>query len=200
MRRTLAGLLLFSAALLSNPGRSAFTRRDKAFFADPRVVNFVRPGLVLKITGASVAADGTISVQFTVTDPQALPLDVAGVTTPGAISTSFIASYIPPAGTDYIPITQRAATGAVSGSVRQPGTDTGGKLTQTGDGAYTYTFATKAPAGLDPASTVAVGMYASRNLTDFDLGTNSANAVLNFTPSGAAPAAVHDVVHTQTCN
>ena len=199
MHRTLACILLLSAALFSSPGRPAFTRRDKAFFADPRVVNFVRPGLVLAIKGATVAADGTITVQFTVADPQGLPLDVAGVNTPGAISTSFIASHIPPGGTDYIPITQRAATGAVSGAVRQPGADTGGKLAQTGDGAYTYTFAAKTP-GLDPAATVGIGMYASRNLTEFDLGTNAANAVLNFTPSGAAPTAVHDVVHTQTCN
>jgi len=200
MRRTLSLILLSAAALFSSPDRHTFTRQDKAFFADPRVVNFVRPGLVVKITGATVAADGTITIQFTLADPQGLPLDIAGVNTPGAIAPSFVASYIPVGGTDYIPITQRAATGLVSGAVRQPGTDTGGVRTSTADGSYTYTFAAKAPANLDPAATVAVGIYATRNLTEFDLGTNAANTVVNFTRSGAAPAAIHDVVHTQTCN
>jgi OmcA/MtrC family decaheme c-type cytochrome len=200
MRRTLAGLLLLSAALLSTPQHHTFTRQDKAFFADSRVINFVRPGLVVKITGATVAADGTITIQFTIADPQGLPLDIAGVNTPGAVAPSFVASYIPVGGTDYVPITQRAATGTVSGAIRQPGADTGGIRTQTTEGSYTYVFAAKAPANLDPAATVAVGIYATRNLTEFDLGTNAANAVVNFTRSGAAPAAIHDVVHTQTCN
>src|SRR4051812_45105860 len=130
MRRTLSGLLLLSAALLSTPQHHVFTRQDKAFFADPRVINFVRPGLVVKITGATVAADGTITVQFTIADPQGLALDIAGVNTPGAVAPSFVASYIPAGGTDYVPITQRAATGAVSGAIRQPGADTGGVRTQ----------------------------------------------------------------------
>jgi OmcA/MtrC family decaheme c-type cytochrome len=200
MRRTLTCIFVFAAAVFSSPDRHTFTRQDKAFFADPKVVNFVRPGLVFKITGATVAADGTITVQFTATDPAGLPLDLAGVNTPGAVSPSFVASYIPADGTEYVPITRRPATGVVSGTVQQPGADTGGKLTTNSDGSYMYVYAAKAPANLDPAATVGVGMYGSRNLTEFDLGTYYANAVVNFTRSGAAPAAVHDVVHTQTCN
>ena len=200
MRRILACVVLFSAALFSRPEGPVFTTRDKAFFAEPNVINFVRPGLALRITNANVAADGTISVTFTVADPQGLPLDVRGVNTPGAIATSFVASYIPRGGTDYVPITSRAATGAVSGTVRQPATDTGGTQTQTAEGQYTYTFAAKAPAGFDPSSTVSIGMWASRNLTEFDLGTNAANAVLTFAANGSAATDVHDVVNTETCN
>jgi OmcA/MtrC family decaheme c-type cytochrome len=200
LRRTLACALLFSALLSSSPQRHVFTRQEKAFFADPNVVNFVRPGLVLKITAATIATDGTISIAYTISDPQGLALDIAGVTTPGAVTLNFVASYIPAGGSDYIPITQRAATGPVSGTVRQPGTDAGGARTQTGEGAYTYTFSTKAPADLGANDTVGIGLYATRNLTEFDLGTNAANAVVNFTRSGAAPSGVHDVVHTQTCN
>jgi OmcA/MtrC family decaheme c-type cytochrome len=200
VRAIACGCLLFSAALFSSSDTPVFTRRDKAFFANPNVVAFVRPGLALKIVGASAAADGTITVQYTVTDPAGLPLDLTGVTTPGVITPSYIASYIAPETTDYIPITSRAATGTVSGSIRQAGTDAGGRLTNTGDGQYTYVFATKLPATMPAGSTITVGMYASRNLTEFDLGTNSANAVFSFTTTGAAPAAVHDIVHTQTCN
>src|SRR5947209_2858520 len=150
--RLLPGLLLLLSALALSG-------------SDPAAVNFVRPGLSLKINSATVAADGTIAVQFSVSDPQGLPLDLAGITTPGAIAASFVASYIPRGASDYVPATSRAATGAVSGAIRQPGADTGGSTRQTADGQYTYTFAAKMPSGFDPASTVSIGIYASRNLT-----------------------------------
>ena len=48
--RTVAVLLLLVGALVltSAPG-PVFTARDKAFYADEKTVNFVRPGLVFKI-------------------------------------------------------------------------------------------------------------------------------------------------------
>ena len=45
----------------------------------------VRPGLVFKIVSANIAQDGTISVDYKVSDPKGLPLDTAGITTPGAV-------------------------------------------------------------------------------------------------------------------
>jgi OmcA/MtrC family decaheme c-type cytochrome len=199
--RLLPGLIVFcSAAMLRSSDGPAFTRRDLAYFADPAVVNFVRPGLVLKINGASVATDGTIQVQFTLTDPQGLPLDRTGVNTPGPVSTTWVAGFIPKGQTDNISLIARPATGTVSGTVNQPATDAGGAYTQTGDGRYTYRYGTKAPSGFDRTQTVTIGVWASRNLTDFQLGTNTVNAVLPFVPAGGAPSDVHDVVHTITCN
>ena len=200
MHRFLAPLLLSSVVLLSKSSTPVFTKRDLAYYANQAVVNFVRPGLVVKIGNASLGSNGTIQVQFTIADPQGLPLDRAGVNTPGAVSTSFIASYIPKGQTDYVALTARPATGAVSGTVNQPAADSGGTYAQTGDGQYTYTFGTKAPAGFDTSQTVTIGMYASRDLSQFQLGTNSANAVFSFTPNGTVPADVHDVIHTATCN
>src|SRR5205085_6728517 len=84
-----------SLALMSAPKKTEFTRRDKAFFADANVVNFVRPGLSISIVSAKVATDGTISVNYKLTDPKGLPLDLAGVQTPGAVSVSFCMGYIP---------------------------------------------------------------------------------------------------------
>src|SRR5690242_17301780 len=81
--------------MLSGAPNAGYNRNQKAFFADPKLVSFVRPGLVIKITSAQVAQDGTISVNFAITDPHGLPLDRAGVTTPGSVSLSFIAAYIP---------------------------------------------------------------------------------------------------------
>ena len=140
MHRFLGPLLLSSLVLLSKSSTPVFTKRDLAYYANQAVVNFVRPGLVVKIMNGSIGPDGTIQAQFTIADPQGLPLDRAGVNTPGAVSTSFVASYIPNGQTDYVALTVRAATGAVSGTVNQPAADSGGTYAQTGDGQYTYTF------------------------------------------------------------
>jgi OmcA/MtrC family decaheme c-type cytochrome len=43
-------------------------------------------------------------------------------------------------------------------------------------------------------------MYGSRNLTEFDLGTQYSNVEYNWVPSGAAVTQVRDVVRTETCN
>ena len=83
-------ILFGSALLLSSSDRPAFTTQDKAYFADQALVSFVRPGLAIKITSASLASDGTIAVQFTLADPKGLPLDRNGVDTPGPVSTSFV--------------------------------------------------------------------------------------------------------------
>jgi hypothetical protein len=87
-------LLVGSAVLISAP-KPVYTAQDKAFYADPNLVDFVRPGLVIKIVSAAIADDGTITARVKFTDPKGLPLDRAGITTPGAISASLIAAYIP---------------------------------------------------------------------------------------------------------
>jgi hypothetical protein len=201
-RRTLAvSFLLGSAVLLSSSNKPAFTRRDKAFFLSPDVVAFVRPGLTATITGAKVASDGTIQAQFSVTDPKGLGLDRTGVTTPGTISTSFLIAYLPQGQNQYTSYITRPASSAVTGiSTQQPTTDSGGTYQQTGDGQYTYTFKNKLPVGFDAAATHTVGMYASRNLSEFNLGTNYADSVFSFVPNGAAVAEVHDEIRTISCN
>src|SRR5689334_22101090 len=114
-----AAVLSGLALMLTGATNAPFHKNQKAFYADPRVVAFVRPGLVIKITAAQVAGDGTISADFTLTDPQGLPLDRMGVTTPGAISVSFIPAYIPKGQAQYVDYLTRSATGAVSGTVTQ---------------------------------------------------------------------------------
>ena len=114
IRTALVVTVLAGAIGLQSQGRGAFTKRDKAFFADPKIINFVRPGLVFKVTSASVANDGTITAHVLVTDPQGLPLDRLGVNTPGTVSMSFIAATIPNGKTQYTSYTTRTVT-AVSG-------------------------------------------------------------------------------------
>lgn len=61
-------------------------------------------------------------------------------------------------------------------------------------------FNTKAPSGFDASATHTVGIYGSRDLTAYDLGTNYASATYNFVPNGAKVTNVHDVIRTASCN
>ncbi len=72
--RVLAIVGLVAASLTSAPRRS-FSSHEKAFYADPAVVQFVNPGLNITINSASISSKGVITVVYTVTDPNGLPLD-----------------------------------------------------------------------------------------------------------------------------
>lgn len=193
----LSGLVL--TLIMSGAATRPFNRTQKAFYADPKLVAFVRPGLVIKITAAAIAQDGTITTSFTLTDPQGVPLDRTGVQTPGPISVTFIAAHIPAGQTQYVDYVTRMQTGAASGTVTQAAGENNGVFTVVGDG-YQYRFSTRAPAGFNAADTHTIGIYGSRNLTEFDLGTNYASATFNFVPNGSAVTVTHDVVRTQSCD
>ena len=74
--------------------------------------------------------------------------------------------------------------------------DTGGTYTKVADGEYIYTFGGKLPAGYDQTVTNTVGIYGSRNLTEFDLGTQYDDTVFNFVPNGARVTVTRDVIKT----
>lgn len=201
MKNAVFLLIALSAGLFSGSGKKSFTVHDRAYYLDPNLVTFVRPGLVLKITGATIGSDGTITANFTLTDPKGLPLDIQGVYTPGPISVSFVAAYIPNGGSDWVALTTSLQKSPITGnSANQPAADRGGTTTSQGNGAYTYTFTTKVPSGFDTSQTVRIGGYAGRNLSEFDLGTSYANDVFTFVPNGSAVINTHAVVATQSCN
>ena len=190
-----------AAAGLAGAAQSSFSKHDKAYYAPEAVVNFVRPGLVLTITGASIANDGTISANFTITDPKGLPLDREGVFTPGTVSISLIAATIKQGDTQYTAYTTRTQTSPITNqSAIQAATDANGVFTRVADGQYTYTFRTKAPAGFDATATHSIGAYATRSLTDFDMGVQYSNSVFNFVPNGSPVQQVRNVVNTTACN
>ena len=205
IRRLFQGLAVMavmfgSVALVSAP-RPSFNKHQKAFYADPKVIAFVRPGLAVSIESAQIAVDGTITAKFKLTDPQGLPLDRAGVTTPGAVSTSWIAATIHKGDEQYTAYTTRTQKSPITGNTAiQAGTDSGGTYQQVGDGEYVYTFHTKAPATIDPAATHTIGVYSSRNLTDFGLGTSFADNVYSFMPNSSPVVTTRDVVKTEACN
>ena len=194
-----AAVLLGGASATSR--KHLFSYRQKAFFADERTLNFVRPGLNLKITSASIAADGTISATVRITDPQGIPLDREGINTPGVVALSFIAAYIPGGKTQYVSYTTRTQVSNITkASAIQAAPDTGGRFIKTAEGEYLYTFGTKAPANFESRSTHTIGVYSSRNLVDFNLGTNYASATFDFVPSGGAVTTVRDVIKSASCN
>ncbi len=204
MRTSYHALALAMAAgsilLVNAEKKTGFTIRDKAYYADPNTVNFVRPGLTIQIVSAKIATDGTISVDFKLSDPKGLALDRLGVQTPGAVSTSLVAAYIPKGQTQFLSYgtRQRASTdGRVT--VTQAAADSGGTYQQVADGEYVYTFATKAPAGWDATATHRLGIYGNRNLTEFDLGTNFDDDVFTWVPAGGKPAP-REVIKTVSCN
>ena len=184
----------------SAPGQG-FTEHDKAYYAESDLVAFVRPGLVFKIVSASVAADGTVSARYTVTDPKGLPLDRLGIYTPGTVGSSWILTYIPAGKTQYTSYTTRTQVSPITGvSAVQAGTDSGGAYTKNADGDYTYTFKTKLPSGYDKTATHTIGLYGSRNLTEFDLGINAFDTTFSWVPDGSPVTVTRDVIKQVTCN
>ncbi len=194
-------LVVAGAALLLSTEKPAFTVHDKAYYLDPKTASFVRPGLVTTVTGAQVASDGTITAQVTIADPKGQPLDKDGVTTPGVVSISLIAAYIPADQEQYVAYTTRTQTSTITGaSAVQAGTDSGGTWTKTADGKYTYTFKTKVPQGDDPTTTHTIGVYSTRDLSEFDAGVAYSDSTFNWVPAGGAVTKVRDVIQTASCN
>ncbi|MBI4874693.1 MAG: OmcA/MtrC family decaheme c-type cytochrome [Acidobacteria bacterium] len=136
-----------------------------------------------------------------ITDPKGLPLDRAGIETPGAVSGSLILAYIPKGQTQYTAYTTRSATSPITNRTAiQAGADSGGVWTQVAPGEYTYRFGTKLPANYDRTATHSIGVYGNRNLTEFEMGTYLSDAVYNFVPDGSKVTVTRDVIKTATCN
>ncbi len=197
---TVVGLLLAAASLATGLGKRSFSELEKAFYADEKTINFVRPGLNLKIVAAVVNPDGSMAARVRITDPLGVPLDREGVFTPGPVSISFVAAFLPKDQSVYTSYTTRIQTSPITRvSATQAAADTGGTWVKNDDGEYTYTFRTRAPANFDRTATHTIGAYSNRNLTAFDLGTNYASATFDFVPDGSPVTQVRDVIKTASC-
>ncbi len=203
IRRYALILAVLAASIMMLNGdvkKNVFGVHDAARYADPNVIEYIQPGLTFTIVSAKIAADGTISVDYKIADPTGAALDSAGVVTPGPVSASFLAAYIPTGQAQfasYIVKTVAAATG--SATATQASGDSGGTTQTVAVGEYIYTFKTKAPAGFNANATNRIGIYGSRNLTQWGLGTSYADTTFDFVPAGGTPAP-RDVVRTTDCN
>lgn len=168
---------------------------------DEKTINFVRPGLIVKIMAAAIAADGTVTADVRLTDPRGLPLDREGIQTPGVVALSFVVAALPKEGGSYTSYTTRVRSVAgVPRTAIQAAADAGGRYTKLEDGLYRYTFNTKAPATIDRTATHTIGVYSNRNLTEFEFPTNYASDVFHFLPAGGNVTTRHDIIRTATCN
>src|SRR5580700_11781252 len=199
--RIAAFVALIALCLAGQTKKHQYSAREKAFYADPALVDFVRPGLAITINSASISSAGIISVTYTLTDPSGLPLDAAGANTPGVVSLAYVASYIPKGQEQYVAYTTEQATGAALGTITRPFFELGGGPgTQVAPGQYQYTFKAQAPAGFDPTVTTTVAVDGNRDLTSFNLGTSYAGTTFNFVPNGSAVTVTRDVIETSSCN
>ena len=85
-------------------------------------------------------------------------------------------------------------------SAAQAAGESNGAFRQIAGGEYEHTFSTKAPASFGRTVTHSTGAYGSRNLGEFDLGTQYDDDVFHFVPDGSKVTVVRDVVRTATCN
>jgi OmcA/MtrC family decaheme c-type cytochrome len=197
---TAAVLVAGAYVLIGAPAKTKLTPHDKAFYADPALVEYVQPGFTISVVSAKIATNGTVSVDYKLADPNGAPLDLLGVVTPGPISLSFLIAYIPKGQTQYSSYITKTATAATGGATAiQPTSDSGGTTTTVATGEYIYTYHTVLPTTYDPTATHRVGIYGSRNLTVWDLGTNYADAWFDWVPNGSKPTP-RDVVRTPDCN
>jgi OmcA/MtrC family decaheme c-type cytochrome len=197
---TAAALVVGACVLSGAPATTRFSPHEKAFYADPALVEYVQPGFAITVVSAKIATDGTVTVDYKLADPNGAPLDLAGVVTPGPISVSFLIANIPAGQTQfssYITRTVAATTGSATGT--QAAGDSGGTTATVATGEYIYTFKTKLPTSDDPTTTHRVGLYGSRNLTVWDLGTDYADTWFDWVPNGSAPNP-RDIVRNQDCN
>src|ERR1035437_8596933 len=204
-RKTLVLLLVAgSIVMVSGQRRAALSPHDRASYAPAAAIQYVNPGLNFTIVSAKIASDGTITVDYKVTDrvgAGALALDTAGVLTPGTISPRFLVAYIPKGQTQYVSYITSTLTAVVGGASTQVAAgDSGGTTTVVSSpGEYLYTFKTKAPTNFDTTATHRIAVYGSRNLTQWGLDTYNATALFDFVPAGGTPAP-RDVVRNADCN
>lgn len=197
-------IALFAAVvalcLTGQTRRYHYGPRDKGFYLDQATLDFVSPGLVITINSARISSAGAITVTYSLADPNGLPLDATGATTPGVISLAYVASYIPNGQEQYVAYTTSSVTGAVLGTITRPDFELGSPATQVAPGQYTYTFQAVAPAGFDPTVTTTVAVDGNRDLTPFNLPISYAGTTFNFVPNGGVVTVTRDVIRTASCN
>src|ERR1039458_5526850 len=167
----LAGLVAvpMTSVTHTNPSGSAVARQatpiaydatQKEAYLAPAALDYIRPGLNLKIVSVTNVAPGQNPVvEILMTDDLGGPLDRTGVLTPGTIEVDFILAQWNASNYEYINLT----TSSFGPGLVYPLHDTGGTWTDVTVGDSKYTFATKLPATFDVTQTVSLGVYGARS-------------------------------------
>ncbi len=189
------------AAMEEDGSQTVYSALEKAFYLSSDQAVWVRPGLHVKILSTTIGADRKPVVTFQLTDDYGQGLDKDGKVTPGAVGLGIILAYIPQGQTQYVDYTTRPQTSPTTGKTEnQASTDSGGVFSSRGDGWYDYRFNTVLPQNYDQTVTHTLGIYASRDLSEFGLSRYVDNQIFNFVPNGSPVTTVRDVAITASCN
>src|SRR5215470_1365691 len=181
--------------------KSIFLPQQKEYWLSEDEFQYIRPGLNITVNSVTFDAGLHAVVDVSYTDSLGVPLDRAGVLTPGAISMSFILAWWDPNARHYTAYTTRMQMSSITGvTAIQAGTDSGGTFTDIDVGHSTYTFKTALPAGYDASATTTLGIYATRATADILGKDYYANVEHDFVPTGAPVTATWDVMPQSTCN
>jgi OmcA/MtrC family decaheme c-type cytochrome len=189
-------------AALVDDSQKVYSILDKAFYLSAEEGVWIRPGLNLEIKSVYIPANLQPVVIFRITDGKGQPLDREGKVTPGPVTTSFIMAYIPQNAPQYVAYTTRVqGPSPITGqSALQATGENTGTYTSQGDGTYMYQFKTALPANYDQAATHTLGIYSTRNMSEFGQPNYYANELKSWVPNGSQVTKIRDVAGTTACN
>lgn len=176
---------------------------DKRAYLTEKEILFIRPGLNIDFTAEDIKieSDGSVSVTFSVTDDRGQPLDIDGNETPGPMNISWVLSFIPQGEQQYLSYFTRTQNSSITGnSAVQATADAGGTFERLELGVYTYHFGGTLPADFDANATHTMGVYAERNLEEFELGGFVESGTVDFIPAGGEVTQIRELVTDQACN
>ncbi|MDD5285023.1 MAG: OmcA/MtrC family decaheme c-type cytochrome [Desulfuromonadaceae bacterium] len=194
-------LAMLSLSGCSNGGgKSPSPKSIKDMYSD-EINTLVVSGTVSKVV---VPDSGKPEVSFQITDQNGR--GVSGLTTssPSLLMRFTIATLVPGtagAPDEWLNYLLRTATGAANG---WPTSDSGGKLTDNGDGRYVYTFG-KSISSIANVPYVAtqthrIGFTIDGIPTGQTARLTSLPIVYDFVPAGGTPSVVRDIVSVASCN
>jgi OmcA/MtrC family decaheme c-type cytochrome len=181
--------------------KALYDVHEKEYWLSTDEFDYVRPGFVITVNGITINGNLQPVVDVSYTDSLGVPLDRAGVLTPGAISMSFILAWWDPNARNYTSYTTRSQTSSITGvTAVQASADSGGTFQDLDIGHSIYTFKTKLPAGYDATATTTLGIYATRDTTAVLGKPYYANVEQDFVPNGAPVTQAWDILSNAACN
>jgi OmcA/MtrC family decaheme c-type cytochrome len=188
------------------PSKAVFTPDQMEAYLAGDVINYILPGLKIKVNSVTIGSNRVPVVDLNITDDFDQPIDRLGKTTPGAVSISLIMAWYDPATRQYTSYTTRTQTSPATSprpnvTAIQAAADSGGTFTDLETGHAKYTFKTALPANFDQTRTHTLGIYATRNMTDTVGKSYYANVEYDFRPDGVKVTEVWDKMReASTCN
>ena len=184
----------------SSDPKLLYTPHQAEFWLSTDEFDYVRPGLVITVNSITFDPGLHAVVDLTYTDSLGVPLDRAGVLTPGAISMSFLLSWWDPATRNYTSYIFKTATAVDGATAIQATSDSGGTFQDIDIGHSTYTYGTALPAGYDATATTTVGIYATRDTSEILGKDYFANVEQDFVPNGSPVSQAWDMISNGACN